>query len=126
MRTKKEYIQAIYDIVPSRMTKKQITAVLDTQALVVSNVLATGSAVDRIVTIPGVAKLRSVVGLITKGLDLRSSLARLSPVSMDCLARSSDDSGGGRRPSQKDSMSSSSAITWIGTPLVVIVSRDDY
>jgi nucleoid DNA-binding protein len=61
MRTKKEYIQAIYDIVPSRMTKKQITAVLDTQALVVSNVLATGSAVDRIVTIPGVAKLRSVV-----------------------------------------------------------------
>jgi nucleoid DNA-binding protein len=61
MRTKKEYIQAIYDIVPSRMTKKQIVEVLDTQALVVSNILATGSAVDRIVTIPGVAKLRSVV-----------------------------------------------------------------
>lgn len=61
MRTKKEYIQAIHEMVPGTITKKQVEAVLDTQALVVAHALRVGPAVDRLVTIPGVVKLISVV-----------------------------------------------------------------
>jgi nucleoid DNA-binding protein len=61
MRTKKELIQAIHDTVPVTITKKQIEAVLDTQALVVAHALVAGPAVERLVTIPGVVKLHSVV-----------------------------------------------------------------
>lgn len=61
MRTKRELIQAIHDTVPVTITKKQIEAVLDTQALVVAHALVAGPAVERLVTIPGVVKLISVV-----------------------------------------------------------------
>jgi hypothetical protein len=77
------------------------------------------------VSIGGILRQEVEICLIRFGLE-SSSLARLSPVSMASLLRSSGGIGGSRVPSQKDSMSSSSAITWIGTPLVVIVSRDDY
>lgn len=61
MRTKKEYIQAIHEIMSETITKKQVAAVLDAQALVVAHALVAGPAVERLVTIPGIAKLISVV-----------------------------------------------------------------
>lgn len=61
MRTKKEYIQAICDTVPFRVTKKQIAAILNAQTLLVSNVLTTGPVADRRISIPGIARLRSVM-----------------------------------------------------------------
>lgn len=73
MRTKKEYIKAIQDMVPGELTQKQIENVLDTQALVVAHTLRTGPAADRLVTIPGIVKLYSV------GVPGRAARSAINP-----------------------------------------------
>ena len=60
MRTKKEYIRMIQEMVPG-MSLKQIGNVLKAQELVVRLTLNLGPRNERVVTIPGLVKLRAVV-----------------------------------------------------------------